>query len=749
MKRAGLILLAIVALLPLAAYVGGGAALNSGFVRARIAAAVERATGHPLRLGGPLRLAWSSAPTVTATDVALLNPPGFSRPDFATLRRLVVRLPLRPLLSGQVEVQSITLDHPDIRLERNAAGQGNWRPASTPPPGSPAPTPAKPTANPLTIRQINVNNARVQWQDTPPATIQSLAFAPSGGPLQGTLSIRSVEFTLKGTSGPLTHTPAPINVSAVGGGLALTVAGQLGGELAIRLLAPDTAALQPLLGQPVPSVKGVDLSAQLGPGGLGRLHLLAAPSDLGAVLPGLQLTRLDFEAQTLDKPLKLVAEARLRDLPLSMAFNAETLNAAVQGGPVPFQALILTDGASLSGQGVLAALSDPALAVTVAAKIPDLRRTGALAGLSLPALQDAALDVRLSPLSPGPGLAIRGLRFNSKQGDLSGDLALGRKPRPSIRGALVSQRLDLDALIPAAAAAPKQSPSPPASAPAAPPEHVLDRPLPFAALRRGDADLRFTGAKARLKGAEYRAIEAHLVLQGGKLRLDPANLTVPSGAIQARLDADAAATPPTAALALQAPKLNAAPIAAAAGANGLLAGALGLNLDLRAAGNTLRAMLPTLNGHAGIALTDGQIGNKALVGLFGALLRAANLPIDARGESQVRCLAAGADIAGGQAEIRAFALDTSRIQLQAEGSVNLVNDTLNLRVRPTVSIGGINVGGPVRLTGPIAAPTPALERGGIAPGRFGFSLGVPFTDVCGPALAAARAPARATARTTP
>ena len=277
-----------------------------------------------------------------------------------------------------------------------------------------------------------------------------------------------------------------------------------------------------------------------------------------------------------------------------------------------------------------------------------------------------------------------------------------------------------------------------------PPEHALDRPLPFAALRRADADLRFTGAEVRLKSAEYRAIEAHLVLQDGKLRLDPANLTAPSGAIQARLGADAAATPPTAALALQAPKLNAAPIAAAAGASDLLTGALDLNLDLQAAGNTLRAMIPTLNGHAGIALTDGQIGNKALVGLFGALLRAANLPIDARGESQVRCLAGGADVTGGQAEIRAFALDTSRIQLQAEGSVNLVNDTLNLRVRPTISIGGVNVGGPVRLTGLIASPTPALERGGIAPGRFGFSLGVPFTDVCGPALAAARAPARTT-----
>ena len=742
MKRAGLILLAIVVLLPLAAYVGGGALLNSGFVRARIAAAVERATGHPLRIDGPLSLAWSSAPTVTATNVALLNPPGFSRPDFATLQRLAVRLPLRPLFSGRVDVQSVTLDRPDIRLERNAAGQSNWQPVSTPPPasGSPATAPARSASNALTIGQVIVNDARLQWQDTPPVTIPSLAFVPFGGPLQGTLAVRGVNFALSGASGPLTRTPAPINVSAVGGGLALTVAGQLGGELAIRVLAPDTAALQPLLGRPIPSVKGVDFSAQLGPAGLGSLHGTAAPSDLGALVPGLQLTRLDLEAQAPGKPLKLVAEARLHNLPLSMAFNADRLDAVLQGGPVPFQALILTDGASLSGQGVLAPPSNPALAVTVAAKIPDLHRTGALAGLSLPMLQDITLDARLLPLPTGPGLVVRGLRFGSKQGDLAGDLALGSKPRPSLRGALVSQRLDLDAFMP-----PTPPPSAPApAAPAAPAPSVLDRPLPFAVLRRADADLQFTGAEARLQGVEYRAIKAHLALQDGKLRLDPANLTAPSGAMEARLDANAAAAPPTAAVVLQAPKLHAASIAAAAGAKDILTGALDLNLNLQAAGNTLRAMLPTLNGHAGIALTDGQIGNKALVGLFGAVLRAANLPINAEGESRVRCLATGAELKNGQAEIHAFALDTSRVQLQAEGSVNLVNDTLNLRVRPTINIGGVNVGGPIRLTGPLASPTPALERGGIAPGRFGFSLGVPFTDVCGPALAAARASVGAT-----
>ena len=743
MKRAGLVLLAIIVLLPLAVFLGGGALLDSAPVRARIAAAVERATGHPLRINGPIRLAWSLAPTIEASDVALLNPPGFSRAEFASLRRLAIQLPLLPLLSGRVEARSVVLDHPDIRLETDASGRGNWLPPPAPQP-SPAPAGSARPRNSIQIDRLTINDARLQWRSAPPVTISTLTLAPAGGPIEGRLAFNGVPFTLKGQSGQINQTPAPVELSAVGGGLALSVAGQVGGTLNLTLLAPDTAALQPLLGRPVPSVKGVELAAQAGPAGLRSIHLKAAPSDLGALLPGLQLTRLSLDAPALDQPARLVAEARLRQLPMSLAFNIDSLNALTRGGPVPFQALILTDGGSLSGQGTLASPSDPALAVAVAAKIPDLHRTGALAGASLPALQDITFDAHLLPLPNGPGLVARALRFASKQGDVAGDLAFGATPRPSLRGTLVSHRLDLDALSPPAgpppppAAAPALSPASPASPP---PPGFMDRPLPFAALRRADADLQLTVGEARLKGVEYRAIKAHLVVQDGKLHLDPANLAAPGGNVQVRLNADATAAPPTAALMLQAPKLDAAPIAAAAHAGGLLTGALGLDLDLRGVGNTPRAMLPTLTGYAGIALTDGQVGNQALVDLFGSLLRAANLPIDARGDSRVRCLASAADFKNGQADIRAFALDTSRIQLQAEGTVNLVNDTLNLRVRPTINIGGVNVGGPLRLTGPIAAPTPALERGGSAPGRFGFSIGVPLTNVCGPALAAARAPA--------
>ena len=213
--------------------------------------------------------------------------------------------------------------------------------------------------------------------------------------------------------------------------------------------------------------------------------------------------------------------------------------------------------------------------------------------------------------------------------------------------------------------------------------------------------------------------------------------------MDARLLADAAATPPTAAVTLLAPGLDAAPLAAAFGLPGAATGTLDLDLDLdlRAAGATARAMAPTLDGHAGIALVNGDLENQLLLDVFGTALRAAGLPVEAGGRSRVRCFALRFDAVAGHVDVKTLALDASRLRLDGEGGVDLVNGMLDLHLRPTLRIGGTGVAVPVHLLGPFAAPRPALERGAISPGRLGLSIlggAAAQPDLCGPALAAAR-----------
>jgi len=89
--------------------------------------AVQRATGRALVLNGRMRLQLSLRPTLHVDDVAFANPPGFSRPEMATLRGLDIRIALLPLLHGALNIDQLILLQPDILLEIAANGQPNWR----------------------------------------------------------------------------------------------------------------------------------------------------------------------------------------------------------------------------------------------------------------------------------------------------------------------------------------------------------------------------------------------------------------------------------------------------------------------------------------------------------------------------------------------------------------------------------------------------------------------------------------------
>ena len=104
-------------------------------LKPRIIAAVKQATGRDLTLQGRIRLGLSLQPTLTVQGVAFANPPGFSRPQMATLEQLDLKLALIPLLSHRVEIDRLVLVKPDIILETDAQGRPNWQftPASSPP----------------------------------------------------------------------------------------------------------------------------------------------------------------------------------------------------------------------------------------------------------------------------------------------------------------------------------------------------------------------------------------------------------------------------------------------------------------------------------------------------------------------------------------------------------------------------------------------------------------------------------------
>ena len=89
-------------------------------------AQVEKATGRKASIDGELDLSISLNPTIVAEGIRFANADWGSRPDMLTIKRIEVQVALLPLLSGEVEIQRFILIEPDVLLEKNKAGKGNW-----------------------------------------------------------------------------------------------------------------------------------------------------------------------------------------------------------------------------------------------------------------------------------------------------------------------------------------------------------------------------------------------------------------------------------------------------------------------------------------------------------------------------------------------------------------------------------------------------------------------------------------------
>lgn len=88
--------------------------------------AVENATGRDLQVGGDLNFGVSLVPTVVAEDVHFSNASWGSKPEMLSLNKFEVEVALLPLLSGNIQVNRLILLEPEILLETNKKGIGNW-----------------------------------------------------------------------------------------------------------------------------------------------------------------------------------------------------------------------------------------------------------------------------------------------------------------------------------------------------------------------------------------------------------------------------------------------------------------------------------------------------------------------------------------------------------------------------------------------------------------------------------------------
>jgi AsmA protein len=141
-------------------------------LRAMVLPRVEQALGQRVEVGSFQLAIWGGF-GVAVEDVRLGNRPGYGDEHMLTLDRLVLRIPLRPLLRRQLEIRRVALVGPRVFAEKSAEGQLNV--AGLGQRLSPAeeelrPERAKPTQPvalpiPITLESFSIEKGFVRYSD--------------------------------------------------------------------------------------------------------------------------------------------------------------------------------------------------------------------------------------------------------------------------------------------------------------------------------------------------------------------------------------------------------------------------------------------------------------------------------------------------------------------------------------------------------------------------------------------------------
>ena len=130
--------------------------------KGEIIEAAEKATGRTLQIGGDLQFALSFVPTVVVEDVKFSNATWGSKPEMLTLDKFEVQVSLLPLLGGNIQINRVILLAPEILLETNKKGLGNWVFASK---KTEEGADSDSSAPSVVVNEVHLENAKIVYKD--------------------------------------------------------------------------------------------------------------------------------------------------------------------------------------------------------------------------------------------------------------------------------------------------------------------------------------------------------------------------------------------------------------------------------------------------------------------------------------------------------------------------------------------------------------------------------------------------------
>lgn len=665
-------------------------------VKVLLAEQVHDATGRTLTISGPLELRLGLVPRVIATGVSLSNMAGGSRPEMVKIDRIEAEVALLPLLKREVRVQRLIVSAPDILLETNRAGKGNWAFASLPPTPESLSQPVVAAkdgapAMRLTLRQVRIKNARLTWRD-----------GKSGVARQLNLHKFMVQ-TDQSVAGRAT-------LQVVGDYDARPL--ELSGQVAMPA-APAKPWMMQIKGNFDSMVAKVE-------GGIGD-PLLMQGLDLAVAAQGDELGKLakltglvSGDAPQLG-PFKLAA--RLNDDHGIYGLADVDVSAGRR------------DGMVINGHGTIRDVLAPAgIDMQVTLESDNLSGLSRLTGGDVPSMGPLKLTGALS--GGGEHWKLADIKSTLAGSDAAGELLLDLGRRPRLSGALTSNVLALaDFTTPASKPGEKLAPK--TLKPAGDGRLFPSDSLGLMTLQGYGADVSLRATRLDLGRVRLANAAADVHLANGQLALRPLRAGLADGTVDGEATLDVSGKQPAVALRLNAKGVDLGRALRDGGTNTLSGGRSDGSVDLRASGNSWRALMASLSGEVVVSVGPGQLNNTTLDWAGGDVLSQLAGSFNPLGRQEdttaLSCAAARFVARDGVAVAdRGLAVETVKVNVVGSGSVDLRNETLDFGIAPRAREGiGLSLSTPLagvtRVRGTLSNPTLGLDEAGVA--RTAASMG--------------------------
>jgi uncharacterized protein involved in outer membrane biogenesis len=282
--------------------------------------------------------------------------------------------------------------------------------------------------------------------------------------------------------------------------------------------------------------------------------------------------------------------------------------------------------------------------------------------------------------------------FNGKVGesDLAGSASVTTGgARPFLRGDLVSKRLDFDDLAGFIGSAPQtgnESSNPElqalAAKRAASPRVLPDTPYALDKLRAMDADVRLKAQRINAPSLPLDDMDAHLKLEAGLLRLEPLDFGVAGGDIRSDIRMDARAAVIHTRADILAKGIDLAKLFPDAKITQDAIGHIGGHIMLAGTGNSIAQMLGSADGDVAVGMGKGRISNLLLEFAGIDIYESLKFLIGKDHQVPIRCAFGDFGVKQGLMSSRALAFDTTDTIIIGDGTINLRDETLALRLRP-------------------------------------------------------------------